>query len=182
MPAIQASDFAYDYLRSRAEPFVDQPQDVLDKIIKENMAIAVVGSGGLHDGSFPLLDKPEAEMVLPDVTHTALLAAWVEGQPLKTRSWQHLLVDVISAAVAKAERAAVLKQLLLHHQDGHVNEPSHYHVPAANLTFLGSTANRILAQIARLSAAFDVTVEVEWRWYDNPKAQKPGANGSIHLP
>jgi hypothetical protein len=177
---IKISDFAWEYLKKLAEPFVDQPGDVLDRVIRDH-----AGVGGII--AAPILPIAAASVFglanLPDVSHTEVVDARIEGKLSAERSWQHVMGDVVTACIEKGvDKSEVIGRLFLNHETGLNAASGHYYVPAADITIQGSAANRILKQIAKLAESFQVSIEIKWRWYPKDQAAFPGQGGSLVFP
>ncbi|MEZ5877457.1 MAG: hypothetical protein R3D43_06635 [Tepidamorphaceae bacterium] len=182
MPTIEITSEAMDYLRGLAEPFVDTPATVLDRIIAEHKA--GVGAVKFETESGKSDKRPIYKTEhLPDLLHTKIQSAKIRGVPVPRPKWKTLVVRMIESAARDAANPETIKSALKAYSCiGERTDTGFQYVPAAGISFQGLDANRSCEATLGLAAAFDIPVTIDFFWRDNGKAFDPGGAGRIEYP
>jgi len=180
MPEVEISKSAHDYLKSLAEPFVDTPATVLDRIILEHHQL-LGGSRTIAEGASDKIDDPVYRIEsLPDLLHTKVEAATVADQPIGRPKWSTLVEGMIKQAASEGrDTTTIINALDAQTWRGPKSDTGFHYVAEAGLSFQKLDANRSCRAVLGLSRAFEIPVEIRFFWRDNPKAFKPSSFGRI---
>lgn len=180
MPQIEITESAHEYLKSLAEPFVDTPASVLDRLISQHQKL--LGSSEVVAAS-PTYQRDEAVYrieSLPDLLHTKLEMAMIAKEPVSRPKWSTLVEGMIKrAAVEGHDTTTIINALEAQTWRGQKSDTGFRFVQEAGLSFQKLDANRSCRAVLGLSRAFDIPVEIQFFWRDNPKAFKPSSFGKI---
>ncbi|MGL4310312.1 MAG: T4SS efffector SepA family protein [Paracoccaceae bacterium] len=188
MKTINISDESYAFLQDDAKAFVEtEPAMVLSRLIGEVLSFRAekaephpIDKKQKGPSTSVLLSKAPN---LPDVSHTEVLDARINGAFIKNRSWQHALVAAVDAAIADgADVTEVVGRLSVKHLEGTTEMSGYYFSKAAGISLQGASANRILKQVYKLAEAYHLDIEIDWRWYGKPEAAYPGKSGKFVHP
>ena len=163
-------------LQKHAKPFVDSVDDVIHKALDALESLNPSVSAG---PSGPKVFSPDK---FPDFTWAKPISITINGTSVKPE-WNVLLIKMIEAAAASGLDAKAVKSLL--HIPSHVGKhegPGFRFVETAGLSVQGQSAQRAWDQAIRIAKHIGAEVDIEWEWYDNPKAQEPGRRGTLSFP
>lgn len=171
MPSIEISDRAFAYLKGRAEPFVDTPLSVLDRILfeKPHQPLTLAPT---NQGATLMFTGTSA----PPVKFAIIRSAILSGQKAVKNTWNHLLEDMITHCCKKGAPSQTVREALkANTADGEVSENGFRYVSAAGFSFQGLEANRVCENIITLAEKFGVPFEIEIQWSLEEGAAHPGA-------
>ena len=175
MPRVEISDFAFNYMKSMAEPLVDTVETTLDRLIYEHQSF--FGGPSLDESA----DDPNCfrRANLPDVKFTMIDEATVAGHPCKA-SWNHILEATIAACAKQgADREQIRKGMDANSVVGKRTDTGFRHVPDADISVQGLEANRAAHNILKLADRFTVPVRINIAWPTSDKAAHPGSSATI---
>ena len=178
MPSIEISETAFEYLRKHAVPLSDTSVTVLDRLLTEHERLTRVSSANSRE-----LEMRFSGKNLPSVKFTSIQSAKINSLPVKKRSWNHILEDVISASVSQGATGAEVRHILqANTKDGEHAENGYRFVPSAGFSFQGLEANRVCKNLALLSERYDVKIDIEVRWEEDERAAFPMQTAQIVMP
>jgi hypothetical protein len=178
MHKIEVSESAFEYLKNLAEPFLDTPASVLDRIIAEHRALR---TELIVDpiGSKPARVTYRMEQ-LPPLLHTKIERANISGKTVTRPKWS-LLVEEMMREAARSGRTPKEISAALEAQTwpGERTDTGFRYVKEAGVSFQGLDANRSCRALLGLSRAFEIPIEIDFYWRENEKAHLPGALGRV---
>ncbi|MGE0845245.1 MAG: hypothetical protein AB7L41_03190 [Flavobacteriaceae bacterium] len=177
MPTIEISESAFSYLKSLAEPFVDTPAMVLDRIISERQ-----NNSGPKRASHSDAEMRYGPRNLPSVAFTKIESAKIDKRVVRKPNWNSLVEGMILASRERGYSSEdIMATINAQVRNGRYTEDGFRYVPEADFSFQGLDADRCCKAIAGLSVAFDISVEITFQWSDNPKAHRPRGIGRIEI-
>lgn len=179
MPIVTLSDSTFAKLQALAEPFTDTPESVILALAEAELArrgIRANGSG-VHRPALPdvLTINPDAH---ENLTHTRLLAASVDRQPLHRPKWNELREHIHVLALRRlgsfdALRSASSANL----RNGRYEQDGYRYVPDGDFSIQGVDANHAWDHSLELARRLHIPVEVMVEWRDKEGAALPGKRG-----
>jgi hypothetical protein len=169
-----------DLLKALGElaiPFVDkEPADVVRRLVKKE-----------QDAKTTKPEEPSADDVQtfsttapPDLTHTKILTARLNGGVMQKPNWNRLMDEVITLAAKKLKDADALSKIVLaKHVKGEKTDNGYEYFPAAKISVQGQDSNHAWKTVAHIAKELGYAIEVTFSWYDNPKASNPGKAGKF---
>lgn len=185
---IELQPDTYEYLKSLAEPFVDTPETVLNRLIRQHQKMTNSGkkntTADLDERSEIGFDTPVYRSNnLPPMKHTRVLSGSIEGDSVDRAKWKSLLDAAILASCRKGNSAAeIVKALPANAQVGQKHGPGFGYIEEADVSYQGLEASRCVEAILALARAFQLAVNIEFVWRDKPGAHAPGKAGLIVWP
>ena len=175
-PQIDLTQSTFAELQKLAEPFVDNtPEDVIVKLIKAFKGVS-------HSTSALPVGPKDYSGLVPNLGHTKVLSAKVNGVPLDQPNWNRFLDRLILEAAKKVPDPRALKDLIVVNCVVGTKDDQGYHfLPAAGLSVQGQDSNGAWKGITHLAKAMKFSVEVVFIWLDNPKAANPGQTGKLTI-
>lgn len=178
VPLVDLSEPTYQQLQKLAEPFVDKtPEDVIIKLIHSYV-------GGSQTATAPISSGPKEYGIgaAPNLGHTKVLSAELNGVALQNANWNRLLDQVILQAANKLKDVKALKELIVVNSvEGKKEDQGYRFLSAAGVSVQGQDSNGAWKAVAHLAKAAKFSVQVVFVWYDNPKAANPGRTGKLTI-
>ena len=115
-----------------------------------------------------------------DLSHTKPVFARIGTAHVESIPWKNLLIVTFQQLVERGiSPADIVRTLTITAVTDNSLDYDYPHDPVSNITFNPQSAPTIWEQICILSSAFDLTVDVKFRWTDNPKAVYRGQQGVV---
>jgi hypothetical protein len=174
MPTIEVSKETFKELSAFAVPFEDiKPEDVIKKLIK----LARSKEGAAQE-TVPIFST----VAPPDLSHTKVLSAKVNGLMLPKANWNGLMERLIVLAAEKLRDVDVLSGLILaKHVKGEKTDQGFDYIKVANISVQGQDSNNAWKTAAHIATEMGFSIEITFCWYDTPKALNPGQVGKFIL-
>ena len=172
-PTVELSADTDKDLATIAEPFVDVTREhVIKKLIK------FYKQHNAGDGSEAI--KSYSNIAPPDLSHTKVLSAEIDGRVMLQPNWNSIMDRAINFAFYKLKDADKVAQLILaKHVKGEKTDQGYRYLKETGLSVQGQDANNAWKTTASIIKALGVKADVTFAWYDNPKAVKPGETGKF---
>ena len=172
-PDVRLSDKTFERLQRLGKPFVDTPDAVIERLLdfhesqQEPLGPPLSGSR-----SFEAFDPEDA----PDLTHTKMLAATLDGKP--ARNW-NALVDAVHRLAAQNLKSydALRHATQSHIAKGKKTDSGFHHLPDIDISIQGIDADLAWRNTLHLARRLKVPLRVEFEWRDKPNAAHPGKRG-----
>jgi hypothetical protein len=170
MAKIDVPDDLMVKLEKLARPFVDkEPADVIRWLVEEQNA----GNGAETEPTY-------SPIAPPDLSHTKVLAAKINGETMAKPNWNRLMAHVVILAAQKVKNVQALsKMLLAKHVKREKTDQGFEYFPAAQVSIQGQDSNHAWKATAHILKEMGFTAEVTFSWYHNPKAANPGKVGKF---
>ena len=178
MPSIEITANAMDYLKSLAEPFVDTPATVLDRIIEQHRKLAAARS----TASEPFKSAAPAYGIesLPPLLHSKIEAATIDGKSVTRPKWSVIVEEMVRTAAKKGNSPSQIAAAMSANTElKERSDTGFVFIRDAGLSFQKMDANRSCKAILGISRRFRIPVSIDFFWRDDPNAYSPGANGRI---
>jgi hypothetical protein len=180
MPQIELSTATFGRLQQLAEPFVDTPETVINKLIDayESRAKAPAAVESQASGTTAKAFNPASP---PDLKHTKVLSAKVDGEALeKGANWNGILVAAIRKATATAKAPDDLRRLIIvNFVPGRKDDEGYKYLPEAEISVQGQDANSSWKGAAHIAQRLGFPLEVEFLWREKEGAEHPGEMGRL---
>ncbi len=183
MPVVRLSDAAFADLRTLAAWLgTDTPSQTIDAVISQTMTKLdlerdVEGPAGFNSDS-GLLEFENT----PGLAFTRVLNATVDGEPLTKANWSSLLVSVIAAVKNLGHSPDEMVKILdIPAKRSPQNDQGYTYYPELSISIQGQSAQDAWKECERLAKKFLLSIEVQFQWRDNAKAQHPGRQGVLRV-
>jgi hypothetical protein len=175
-PTITVSDETFSMLQALAKPFVDTPESVIATLAEAELERRGQARNGDPAGAVrnkeivPL--SPDAP---DDLTHTRLLSAKIDGQPLHRPKWNGVLDHMHILARERMGSFEALRRVSgANLREGKYEESGYRYLPDADLSIQGVDANLAWDHSLRLARALKVPIQLRIEWRDKEGAAHPG--------
>lgn len=180
MPVIRISDATFVDLRSIATWLgTNTPSDTIDNLVREKMDTLNL-ERDVEEASLEESGDPIVFEETPGLSHTRILAAFVNNQNAGKTNWSGLLLSMIQALHKKGLSAQdLVNTLQVPAKAGTFTNDGYKFYPGLGISIQGQSAPDAWREVRRLADKFNVPVEVRFQWRDKDKAQYPGRIGII---
>ncbi len=179
MPTIRISDGTFRALQEMAEPLVDTPGSVIDRLVREHRertGATVEPEQDPRTAPARAFDPASP----PGLTHTMIDKASVDGKPLERLRWANVLLHVIKAVGARGYSGqALVDSLNINARTDVFEERGYKHYPELGLSIQGQAAQDAWRETARLALQHSIPLEIAFHWRDKPAADYPGGKGTM---
>lgn len=176
---IRISDSAFQRLQALAEPLVDTPASIIDRVLDyyeqhncgKSSRKPVAKPAAASSSSFDP-DNP------PDLTHARVLAA-VVGEKTAS-SWKGVVQKVHLAAMVKVKTFDALQKVTTSNLvPSRKRDKGYEYVKALDASIQNTDANVAWRQALHLAKKVGVPIEVEFQWLEKQGASRPGQRGVL---
>jgi hypothetical protein len=178
MPQIAIADATLARLQKHAVPLLDTFDTIINRIVDAYEAHN--GEGTVAAASEPVDTTRTFEASSPpDLTHTKVLSAKLDGSPLaKGVNWNGLLKQAVGLAKSRVKTSDELKRLVIvNFVPGKKDGDGYEYLPDAAVSVQGQDANNAWRGTLHIAQQLGVSVEVVFLWRHKEKAAFPGESG-----
>jgi hypothetical protein len=174
MPKVEMPEDLLKALGELAIAFVDkEPADVVRRLVKKEMEAKTEEAVADDVQTF-------STTAPPDLSHTKVLMAKINGAVMQKPNWNRLMDEVITLAAKRLKDADALSKIVLaKHVKAEKIDQGYEYFPAAKISVQGQDSNHAWKTAAHIAKELGYTIEVTFSWYDNPKASNPGKAGKF---
>jgi hypothetical protein len=176
MPTIEIDSGTFERLQKHAKPFIDTPNSVIDRALdalefSPKKPAAVVEK----HSDFTFNDKS-----IPNLTHTKILHARINGKELKHPNWNALLDEVIILAVKSGQSPSQLKAI------GSINvverkklDEGFRFISSIGISVQGQDSIGACQGALAIGKKIGANIAVDFVWREKEGATFPGRSGII---
>ncbi|TLX11751.1 hypothetical protein [Rhizobium sp. MHM7A] len=171
------SDELFSRLQARAVPLVDTIESVITRILDGDTGDKIDST----PEGYRLFDPASP----PNLGHTSVLSATVDGQLLKSADtfWNSIIVAMIRVLAARGMSAKDIDATLPSNSAvGQKSGNGYKFIKEAGVSIQGLDANNAWRTIFLLSTVANISVDVKFKWQNKEGAQMPGVIGAFIIP
>lgn len=179
---VELSDATFSRLQNLAVPLVDKTaEDVINKLVSfYEEKQAAQASTAPRQTSEPL--KQFGPSNLPQLTHTKILSAKVDGIQLPKTNWNGLLLDLIRRARDRLTNGEQPNRLIIvNFVPGKKDDEGYKFIPEVDLSVQGQDANNAARGACHIARQLGLSLEVDFLWRNKEKAEHPGETGRLSV-
>jgi len=177
VPAIEISQDLFRRIQRNAVPLVDTVETVIaracDALEKSGSAVPSSESeaGRLFNGKDA-----------PDLSHSTLVSATIDGVNLKNPYWNTLLDEMIRKGLKKYGKLSELRMRCPgNYVDGEKTDMGYHYLPDVGISIQGRDANSVWRATRQLCQDLGSSVTVHFRWAHKDKLKYPGELGRMSI-
>ena len=180
-PSVELSSATFSRLQNHAVPLVDTIETVINRLIDAYETKGNTPSQGSGGETKIKVFNPSAP---PDLTHTKVLSAMVNGSTLGhgQDNWNGVLNAVVHLAWAQASSTDAFKKLMaVNFVDGQKTDEGYRFLADLGISVQGQDANGAWRGVAHIAKKLGLPVTVTFAWREKAGAAFPGVTGSLAL-
>ncbi len=183
MPNIAVEQATFERLQRHAKPLVDTSDMVV------NRALDALERSITTPSPHPLKQQPttaEREIdwrALPDVSHTKLSNAKLQGQRIDGPKWNLLLKRMLVLAMEHLSDFDAVRSICpVNMVRGYKDDEGYSYLSEIDLSFQGASANDSLRALVTAARGLGIEFEVSFFWRQKESAAYPGERARLKVP
>lgn len=177
---IELSEATFARLERLAVPFVDKTaEDVIIKLANFYEARQATQAPPVSNQRAEPLKRFSASS-LPDLTHTKILSARIDGIQLPKITWNGLLLDLVRRTRDRLTNGEKPNRLIIvNFVPGRKEDEGYKFLPDVGLSIQGQDANNAARGACHIARQLGLSIEVEFLWRAKEGAAHPGETAII---
>jgi hypothetical protein len=175
---IQASTF--ERLQRYARPLVD----TIDTVINRAVDALELSDGHAYTQTGPTVE-PELRIdprELPNLTHTKVLEASIEGEPVPSANWNLLRDELLRRSVRRVKTLERVRQVCpVNFVEGRKLDEGYHYLADINLSVQGMDANGACQAIVTAAQVCGIPVDICFMWRLREGAANPGQRARLQV-
>ncbi len=183
MPVIRLNDATFAELKTISTWLsTSTPTETIDKLVREKLD-ALGLERDIDDEPEVISDRPSMQFdKTPGLSFTRLISAKIGGIVVKKVNWASLLVEMIAAIKAKGfSSEKLVTELQVPSRARAYSDEGFKYYPELGISIQGQSAQDAWKETERLAKKWKISVEAQFQWRLNDKAQHPGRVGSLRV-
>lgn len=179
MPEIQIEETTFKRLQSHAKPFVDTPDMVVSRALD---ALEKRQENRGQEQNFEVAEREINPNRLPNLTHTKVLDATIQGEPIDRPNWNLLLGRILVQAMKQLNDLEKLKKLSsVHMVKGYKETEGYRHLSEIDISFQGLPAREACTAIVMIAQSLGIELEIGFVWRQKKDAAFPGEKARLKM-
>jgi hypothetical protein len=178
---IPLSEQTVKRLKALAEPLEDTYDSVVTRLLDSFDRKGAGGAYSLQESKSPNVRDCDP-FAPPNLTHTKVTLASLEGESVGAPNWNKLLDKALSIAMKKSGSfLAVQKIATVNLREGKRFGDGYHFLPDAGFSVQGQDSNDAWRGVAQICRTLDLAAEVHFLWRVKEGATYPGASGAFRI-
>lgn len=182
MPKITIEQQTFERLQDHAQPFIDTPDSVVRRALDEldNIAKPVTQPSSTPERTHT--DHAIDPDHLPDLKHTQVLDASIDGVSVQRANWNSLLRHMLVRAQKHFDNFEQLQRVCAVNMVQEYKDDEGYHyIDEIHVSYQGLNSNTAAAASIALAKDIEVALEVHFRWRQKKQALHSGERACLRL-
>lgn len=172
MPQIDVQNSTLERLKKLAEPFVDTPETVVLRGLDALEALTRGVRQPPQSNSVDLIVDPRN---IPNLTHTKLLSAKLDGKTFPRPKWNSVLDETLIRARKAGLKASDIQRVCsINVKEGKKTDEGYSYLKDINLSVQGQDSNAACRGIVAMARHLKIRIELEFLWREKDGAAQPG--------
>jgi hypothetical protein len=177
VPQIEVQSSTFQRLQRLAEPFIDTPESVILRALDKLEGGTTSNPPALRNGKVDLVIDPRS---IPNLTHTKLLSADLDGKDLSGTNWNSLLDEVLRVATRAGLKSSDIQRISgVNVKQGRKTDEGYGFLEDVDLSVQGQDANAACRGIFAIARHLKIGITIEFRWREKDGSAHPGKIAKI---
>ena len=182
MITLKIEQTTFERLQHYAQPLVDTPDMVLTRVLD-----ALERQEGQYtaeeDDSAAIVKRLIDPRALPNLTHTKILDASLEGQRIIKPNWNQLFGRMLVCGMNHFANVDKLRQVCPANMvQGCKEDEGYSYLDEVDISFQGMSANDACSALVAAAQSIGIGLEVTFMWRPKDGALHPGEKARLSLP
>ena len=176
---IQIAEPTFERLQSHAQPLIDTPDSVINRALDALERISTTPTS-------PALPEPATSertvdsLALPDLKHTKVLDAAIDGAAIARPNWNGLLDRLIVLAMKRLNDFQQLQRICpVNMVEGRKEDEGYSFLAEAGISVQGQAANTACRSLVAIARSLHVSIEITFLWRAKEGAAHPGERARL---
>ena len=180
MPEIMIEEATFRRLQHHANPFVDTPDIVVNRALD---ALENRQENSAQEQNYAISEREIDLNRIPNLTHTKVLDASIEGEPIDRPNWNLLLGRILVQAMKHLGDLENLKKLCsVHMVKGPKDDEGYRHLSEIGISFQGLPAREACNALVMVAQSLGIELEIGFMWRHKKDAAFPGEKARLKVP
>lgn len=180
MPEVQIQISTYERLQRHAKPFVDTPETVIIRALDALEQLA--GEAEQTPSSPAAVERQIDPRALPNLTHTKILTASMDGKTISKANWNLLLDEVLRCAMKRLGSHEKVRQFCpINMVKGRKEDEGYGYLPDIDISVQGLDANGACRAIVTCVQGLGLGLDVTLMWRHKDSAAYPGERARLQI-
>jgi hypothetical protein len=167
-------------LQRHAVAFVDTPDTVINRALDALEQSTAAVSDEAHT---PEPERRIDPRMLPNLRHTKVLGAKIEGEEIARANWNLLVLEMLHRVMKRVGNFDKLRQLCpANIIKGRKEDDGYSYVADLDLSVQGQDANGACRTVVTAAQGLGIALEISFMWRQKEGAAHPGEMARIHFP
>ena len=176
---IQIENNTFERLQNYAQPFVDTPDSVINRALDALEGVGVESTSPAPSG-LAISERTVDPLALPDLKHTKVLEASIDGVAISRPNWNRLLDHAIVLAMQRHNNFQQVQQICpVNMVKGRKEDDGYSFLAEAGLSVQGQSANAASRSLVTIARSLRVSVEIAFLWRAKQGAEHPGERARL---
>lgn len=178
MRKIDIRESTYERLQKHGKPFEDTPDAVINRGLDALEESPQAREAPVGEGDERVFGPAD----LPEVMHTTVTAAVLDGRRIPEPNWQVLAREMLLLAVDRAGgHEEPRKMWRLNSVEGIRTDSGYTYLPAVGLSLQATGADTAAAALVAAAQYLGIGLEIRFRWRNKKAAAYPGERGCLRV-
>ena len=180
MPEITVEQSTFERLQRHAEPLVDSADKVVNRALD---ALEQTGSRVVADSGTSNSERRIDPNDLPNLTHTKVLDASLDGDILAKPNWNQILENILIRTMKRlADFGSLRKHCPVNMVQGLKENEGYRYLSEIDISVQGQPANEACRALVNAAQSLGFELEVTFEWRSKEGAAYPGERARLSLP
>jgi len=181
MPQITVLDQTFERLQRHAKPLVDTSDTVINLALDALEQLTAPPASSNGRGAEP--ERRIDPRALPNLTHTKVLDASLQGVPVAKANWNLLLDEMLRRAMKRLGTFDKLRQLCpVNMVKGRKEDEGYGYLSDIDVSVQGQDANGACRTVVTAAQGLGMAVDIGFMWRHKESAAYPGERARLQIP
>jgi hypothetical protein len=182
MPVVRLNDATFEELKVISTWLgTSTPPETIERLVREKSDALGLERDANAEPEVPSGHEITHFEKAPGLSFTRLIYGKIDGTPITTANWVRLLIEMIAAVKAKGLAGdRLVAELQVPAKTHSFSDDGFRYYPDLGISVQGLSAQAIWKEVERLAKKWKISVEAQFQWRQNDKAQHPGRSGLLH--
>lgn len=178
MPEIRVQDPTFARLQRHAKPFIDTPESVINRAL-DALEAAKMSTPSAEDQALETERRIDPRN-LPNLTHTKVLSAAINGQEIAKANWNLLVDEMLRQAMNRLGSIYKVRNLIPANMIKQCkNDEGYRHLADINISVQGQDANSACRAIVTAARGLGLALDLAFMWRLKEDAAYPGERARL---
>jgi hypothetical protein len=179
MPEVTIQDSTFARLQRHAKPLIDTIDTVMNRALD---ALEQVAVPPVQENGGPTHERQIDPRAIPNLTHTKVLDAAIEGEPLTRANWNTLLENMLRRAMKRVGTFDKLRQVCpVAMVKGRKVDEGYSHLADIDISVQGQDANSACRMAITTAQSLGMAVDIGFMWRHKDAAAYPGERARVKV-
>jgi len=179
MPEINIQQSTFERLQRHAKPLVDTADTVVSRALA---ALDMLIGDDVNVTATPEAERRIDPRALPNLTHTKVLEAAIDGEPIARANWNLLLDEILRRAMKRVGSTEKLRLLCpVNMVNGRKEDEGYSYLREIDLSVQGQDANGACRAVVLAAQGLGISLDIVFMWRLKEAAAHPGEKARIQV-